>query len=225
MTPTVRLSLEERVAEVNRRLVEEYGHHEWQGQMHPTDELILTILSQHTADRNSHAAYERLKQTYPTWEAIRAAPEDELAGTIRSAGLANIKARRIHQVFDELDRRYGTVDLDFLRDLPLTEARAVLTPLPGVGPKTAACVLMFALGMPAFPVDTHVHRVTRRLGLIGPKDSAERAHEILEAAIPGEDVYDFHVNLICHGRRVCKAQNPQCAECVLQDICAYHSEK
>jgi endonuclease-3 len=225
MTETDGIGLAERVVEVNRRLVAGYGHHKPVARLHPTDELLLTILSQHTADRNSHRAFEQLKRTYSSWELLRTAPEQQLADTIRTAGLANIKAHRIKQVLNELHARFGTVDLDFLRTLSLDEARQILIDLPGVGPKTAACVLLFSLGQSAFPVDTHVHRVTRRLGLVGPKDSAERTHEVLEAAIPAQDIYDFHVNLVRHGREVCRAQHPRCGVCVLQDICTYYQKQ
>jgi endonuclease-3 len=145
----------------------------------------------------------------------------QLAAIIRVAGLANIKARRIQDALLALESQYGTLDLDFLKDLPLEEARNVLLGLPGIGPKTASCVLLFSCGHPALPVDTHVHRLAQRLGLIGRKDSAERAHIELSRLVPLSDVYDFHVNLISHGRQVCHARNPSCDVCILRSDCTY----
>jgi len=208
-------------AVVLRLLRAEYGSGRRHGRSNPADSLIATILSQHTADRNSGLAFERLKERYASWADIADADVNELASVIRPAGLGNIKAARIQSVLHELDRRHGSMDLAFLNDLPLTEARELLRTLPGVGPKTAACVLLFACDLPALPVDTHVHRVTKRLGLIGATDSAERAHDALEALVPAEDVYDFHVTVIAHGRQVCQARRPRCEVCVLQQHCEY----
>jgi endonuclease-3 len=191
------------------------------GKRHPTDSLIATILSQHTADRNSGAAFAALQERYSSWQEIASAPIKELAATIRSAGLANIKARYIKSVLMALQVRYGSMDLTFLRDISMDEAREILRSLPGVGAKTAACVLLFSCDHPALPVDTHVHRVARRLRLIGPQVTAEQAHRELERLVPPKDVYDFHVNLIRHGRRVCLAREPRCGKCVLQADCAY----
>jgi endonuclease-3 len=141
---------------------------------------------------------------------------------IRPAGLANQQTRHIQAALTEIERRYGHMNLGFLRDLPLHEARQILITLPGVGPKTAACVLLFSCGLPALPVDTHVHRLGKRLGLIGQDVSAEKAHDALERIVPSEDVYDFHVNLIAHGRRVCAAREPRCGSCVLQHLCVHY---
>ena len=199
----------------------EYGSGRRHARSNPTNSLIATILSQHTADRNSGLALERLKERYASWTEIADADVNELAAVIRPAGLGNIKAARIHSALHELDRRHGSMDLAFLNNLPLMEAREMLRTLPGVGPKTAACVLLFACDLPALPVDTHVHRVTKRLGLIGATDSAERAHDALEALVPAEDVYDFHVTVIAHGRQVCQARRPRCEVCVLQKHCEY----
>ena len=153
---------------------------------------------------------------------MRGADQLALAATIRVGGLANVKARRIKQCLDAIVARQGRLDLSALEALELEPARAELRALPGVGPKTAACVLLFELGRPAIPVDTHVHRVTRRLGLIGPKVSAERAHEALEAIVAPADAYAFHVGLVRHGRRVCRAGPPLCSVCPLRDLCAYY---
>lgn len=215
--------LAERAVRINNRLREVYARHRPRTRRHPTDSLIATILSQHTADRNSHLAMERLMDRYQSWEEIAYADALELAGVIRPAGLANIKASRIRETLREIERRRGDMDLSFLCDLPLEEARRELESLPGVGPKTAACVLLFACDLPALPIDTHVHRVARRLGLIGRKTTAERAHVELGALVAAEDVYDFHVNLIAHGRAVCASRDPHCGECALQTQCAYHT--
>jgi endonuclease-3 len=184
-------------------------------------ELVLTILSQNTSDVNSGRAFQQLMATFGTWEAIASAPVDVVAGAIRSGGLAGIKAPRIQNSLRAIRAARGEYSLDFLAALPLEEARAWLTNLDGVGPKTAACVLLFSLGMPAMPVDTHVHRVSRRLGLVSRRASPPKAQEILEAMLPPEDIYPFHLQLIAHGRRVCKAQRPRCDDCPLVAWCDY----
>jgi endonuclease-3 len=187
--------------------------------LHPTDSLMATILSQHTADRNSSEAFRRLKARYSSWEDVAVADRGALEETIRPAGLAASKARHIQEALLEIDQRFGSMDLGFLRNLDMQEARDILVSLPGVGPKTAACVLLFACDLPALPVDTHVHRLAGRLELIGPGASAERAHIDLAPLVAPEDVYDFHVGLIAHGRRICSARDPRCGECILHEIC------
>ena len=182
-------------------------------------ELIGTILSQSTTDTNSGRAYAALRAAFPSWQAVIDAPTEAVYAAIRQAGLGNIKAPRIQATLRAVQARTGGFDLDFLADLPLAEAQRWLTSLAGVGPKTAACVLMFALSMPALPVDTHVHRVSRRLGLIGPTVGAAQAHTLLAAIVPAPDVYDFHIDMIQHGRRVCHAQRPECSLCPLADLC------
>lgn len=184
------------------------------------DEVIGTVLSQHTSDVNSARAFESLKGRWPSWDAVLDAPTEDIAVAIRSGGLAEIKAPRIKSILVEIKRREGRVDLRRLEELPDEEVEAYLRSLPGVGPKTAACVLTFSMRRPAFPVDTHVHRVTARLGLIPPQTSADRAHDLLTPAIPPELRYEFHVQLVRHGRTVCKAGVPRCSECVLFDLCA-----
>ncbi|MHB0870120.1 MAG: endonuclease III domain-containing protein [Chloroflexota bacterium] len=220
---TVRSSepLEARVEEIARLLEEEYGRPAPRRRMRPLDELVLTILSQHTSDANSSRAFQGLKERFESWEAVRDADQGAIAEAIRSGGLARIKAGRIKDLLLRLSEERGSLDLDFLRGSPLDEAREYLLRLDGVGPKTAACVLLFSCDLPAFPVDTHIHRVTRRLGLIGPTTSAEEAHRILESVVPAAEVYPFHVNVITHGRRVCKAQRPRCDACVLAPKCEY----
>ncbi|MCL5256972.1 MAG: endonuclease III [Chloroflexi bacterium] len=198
-----------------------YGHQVWKAREKPLDELILTVLSQHTSDQNSGQAFESLRKRFRTWEEVRDADEEELADAIRSGGLANIKARRIKDILRLIWEERGDFDLGSLASLPLDEAKSWLTALPGVGPKTAAVVLLFSLGRPAMPVDTHVYRVSRRVGLIGPKVSADLAHEILEGLLEPRQVYSFHLNMIRLGREVCKAQRPRHEVCVLAPYCDY----
>ena len=204
---------------VNRRLREAYGCHQWEPRYDPLSELVYTVLSQNTSDVNSHRAFQRLRAIFPNWQQVQEAPVDDIARAIQIGGLAQIKAPRIKDILSRIVQERGYLDLAFLADMDTAEARAWLRRLPGVGAKTAAIVLLFALGQPALPVDTHVHRVTRRLGLIGERDSAEKAHDILEALLPPEDYYDFHVNVLTHGRRVCTARSPRHADCVLSDLC------
>jgi endonuclease-3 len=208
---------------VHLRLVETYGRLTVVPSGDPLDELIGTILSQNTSDVNSGRAYQQLRAMYPTWEDVLDTSDDELYEAIKAAGLGRIKAPRIKNTLREILRRRGELSLDFLEQLPLEESKRWLTSLDGIGPKTAACVLLFALGKPALPVDTHVHRVSRRLGLIGPTISADAAHTLLESALPPEHVYEFHIDLIRHGRRVCHAQRPECGQCALRDLCDYYA--
>lgn len=209
----------ERIHDIVRRLQEAHGAAPWRPHRDPTAELVLTILSQNTSDANSGRAFVRLLARFPDWRAVMEAPLSELVDAIQPGGLAPTKAPRIQAALREVYARTGGFDLGFLAGLPLDEARAWLRSLPGVGPKTAACVLLFSLGMPALPVDTHVHRVAIRLGLVPERTSAERAHEALERMVAPEDVYDFHVALIKHGRRTCSARRPKCDACPLRDVC------
>jgi endonuclease-3 len=191
--------------------------------MDAVSELICTILSQNTNDNNRDRAYTALRAKFPTWEQVRDAPTRQIIAAIRPAGLANQKGPRIQRVlrrFTELNPG-KPLNLDFLADLPVDEARQWLMSLNGVGPKTAAIVLLFSLNRPAFPVDTHIHRVTTRLGLIPEGTSAEKAHGLLEALVPPQWYYPFHLNVIAHGRAVCKAQRPRCEVCPLQKHCDY----
>jgi endonuclease-3 len=206
-------------------LVQTYGEPEQQPSGDVLGELVGTILSQHTSDINSGRAYQQLVATFPSWEAVRDAPVEQVAEAVRVGGLANIKAKRMQEVLRVLTERLGDapLSLNFLAERPLAEGRAYLRSLPGVGPKTAACVLLFALGLPAFPVDTHVHRTSKRLGLIGAKVSADQAHTIYEQIVPAEYTYTLHVNLIQHGRRICHAQRPACERCPLRLECSYYA--
>lgn len=204
-------------------LRERYGPRRIHSDRDPLDELMLTILSQNTSDRNSGRAFRLLKARYRTWEEVVDADLGELTDTIRVGGLANIKAGRIQNTLRTLLERRGALNLDFLRDLPLDEARDWLTSLPGIGPKTAGCVLCFACRQPAMIVDTHIHRVAKRTGMIGPKVSADAAHDLLEAAVPPEDAYQFHASVLLHGRQVCHAQRPRCERCPLAELCDYYA--
>lgn len=212
-----------RLERIYQLLLQTYGEPEWQPTGDALGELVGTILSQHTSDVNSERAYAQLVAAFPTWEAVRDAPTEQVAQAIRSGGLANMKAPRIQEVLRVLTIRLNgaPLSLNDLTDLPLAQAREYLRSLPGVGPKTAACVLLFSLGLPAFPIDTHVHRVSKRLGLIGAKVSADQAHIIFEQIVPAEYTHTLHVNLIRHGRRICHAQRPDCAHCPLRLECAY----
>ena len=202
------------------RLIKEAPLTPWRATNDPVTELVLTLLSQNTSDTNSGRAFQALLKRYPDWDAVLEAPVDELEETVRPGGLAKTKAPRMQALLAEVRDRLGPDwDASRLRDMPIAEAKQWLTELPGVGPKTAACVLLFSLGRPALPVDTHVHRVAIRLGLIGPKVAALPAHDMLEAQLPPDKYYDFHVTLIRHGRRVCHKQRPKCNECVLYDRC------
>ncbi|RLC70065.1 MAG: endonuclease III [Chloroflexi bacterium] len=223
MTPDTNDALKRKALEIHRRLLDEYGEPQWRPGRDPVASLVQTIISQNTNDINRDVAYERLRERFPTWEQVRDAPADEVIKAIRPAGLAPTKGPRIQAALRAITRERGELTLDFLSDLPLDQAKAWLTRLNGVGPKTAAIVLLFALGMPAFPVDTHVHRVSRRLGLIGPKVSREQAHTILEKMMPPDTFYAFHLNLIAHGRRVCHARQPKCDACILRDLCDYYA--
>ncbi len=206
--------------EIVERLTAEAPLPSWRPHGDAVGELALTLLSQNTSDTNSGRAYQRLLQRYPNWDAVIAAPVAEVEETIRVGGLAKTKAPRMQALLSTVRAELGPAwDASMLGDMPIDEAKAWLTSLPGVGPKTAACVLLFALGRPALPVDTHVHRVSQRLGLIGKKVNAVDTHDALEAQMPTSLYYDYHVALIRHGRRVCKAQRPLCGECVLAPGC------
>jgi endonuclease-3 len=183
------------------------------------DQLVATVLSQHTSDRNSNRAFAALRRRFPSWEAVLAADRGVVADSIRCGGIAERKAATIHSLLREIERREGRLDLERLRDLADREVESYLTSLPGVGPKTAACVLLFAMGRPALPVDTHVHRVTTRLGWVPVGTTAERAHLLLAEAVPRHLRRDLHLALVAHGRQVCTARRPRCSECVLHQLC------
>ncbi len=200
-------------------LKEEYGVPEWRPRYDPISVLVQTILSQNTSDTNSGGAFVSLLTSFGSWENVADADIDTIEHAIRHGGLGRVKAVRIKQALEEIKRKRGWLELDFLRQLNSSEARDWLEQLPGVGAKTASCVLLFSLGMPALPVDTHILRVAKRLGLISPKTSSKQAHQLLGEMIPQENVYQFHILTIEHGRRVCRAQRPLCHDCILKEIC------
>ena len=205
----------------HRRLLAFYGRPEWQATYAPLDELVGTILSQHTSDVNSERAFSALKSRYATWEDVRDAPTADLTNTIRSGGLAVVKAERIQAVLRALTSADdGRVSLPDLRRMRRARALSVLTALPGVGRKTAACVLVFGAHIPALPVDTHVHRVSLRLGVVPPRTSPEATTDALEAAVAPRDYFAFHVNVIRLGREICRAPRPRCEICPLAERCA-----
>jgi endonuclease-3 len=186
------------------------------------DELVNTIISQNTNDVLRDQAFSTLRKRFATWEQVRDAPVEEVEDAIRIAGLSQTKAPRIQGALRQITLERGRISLQFLRDFELEEARKWLTNIKGVGPKTAAIVLLFALNRPAFPVDTHIWRVSKRVGLIPKSTSRENAHSLLEAALPPDTYYSAHLNIIRLGREVCQARKPKCEGCVLRELCAYH---
>jgi endonuclease III len=187
----------------------------------PLDELILTVLSQNTSDINCGRAYAGMRERYPRWQDVLEAPPAQLVGVLRPGGLANQKAPRIQAILAQLAASPAGLDLAWLAGLEPEAAMAFLTALPGVGAKTASCVLLFSLGMPVMPVDTHIHRIALRLGLIGPRVGADAAHALLTAITPADRMLEAHLLLIEHGRRTCKARRPRCEVCVLLDLCPF----
>jgi len=179
----------------------------------------MTVLSQATSDVNSERAFGELKARFPTWGSVLDAPTNDVADAIRSGGIADVKAARIQTILREIESREGAIDLDRLGELPDDEVNAYLCSLRGVGPKTAACVLVFSMGRAAFPVDTHVLRIVRRLGWVEPKLAAEKVQAELTTRIPPEIRYDLHVAFIRHGREVCVARRPLCSDCVVYELC------
>ena len=201
------------------RLMPLYGPIEWKPRYNALDELIFTVLTQHTSDLNAERAFNELRRRIPEWmEVIEASPE-EVAEAIQHGGLANQKSVRIQKILREILERHGRLELEFLKDYSVEEAREWLTALSGVGPKTAAVVMAFSLEMPAMPVDTHIHRVSGRLGLIRQGTSADDAHIVMEKLVEPDDRFPLHVLLITHGRQLCKARRPVCAECPLKAEC------
>lgn len=208
------------VADAIALLTAAYGPFPQEPRLDPIHELTFTILSQHTSDTNSERAFRSLMQRFGTLESVAAAPVAAIETAISRGGLAKVKAPRIKEVLTKvLELNGGSLDLSFLREMPLPEAKAWLRQLPGIGPKSAGIILSFSLGMPAMAIDTHIYRVCQRLALIGPKVTADKAHDLLEAAVAPEQVYPFHAAFINHGRRVCKAQRPLCGECVVAHGC------
>ncbi len=210
-----------RALAIHNKLLEVFGEPTWRNPLPAVDELVSTILSQNTNDINRDRAFHALRAELPTWEAVRDAPTEDVIAAIRPAGLANQKGPRIQQVLKQITAERGSLNLDFLAGLPVDEARAWLTKFHGVGPKTAAIVLCFSLGRPAFPVDTHIYRVTGRLGLRPETMTVEQAHPHMEALLPPETYYAAHLNFIRLGREVCHARKPDCPHCPLLKLCDY----
>lgn len=209
------------IREVLKTLTKAYGNPHWRESLTPVDELISTILSQNTNDANRDRAFQTLKNRFQDWDALRQAPEEEIIAAIRVAGLANQKGPRIKAVLNQIYAETGSLDLRFLADLPLEEARAWLLRFKGVGRKTAAIVLQFSLNRPAFPVDTHIYRVTGRLGVRPAGMNVEKTHLLMEQLIEPADYYAGHLNLIRLGRETCHPQKPDCAHCPVLNLCCY----
>jgi len=218
-------SLKRKAADIDRILTRAYGRKVAELEDDPLDTLVETILSQNTTDKNSHRAFQALKKAYPSWGRLMGEDTDKVAKVIRCGGLAGIKASRILGALEFINRERGILDLGFLRDMSSQDAEAWLAQMKGVGPKTRSIVLLFSLGMPAFPVDTHIHRVTGRIGLIGPRVSREQAQTALAVLVPRREFYNFHINLIEHGRTVCQARKPRCSVCQISGYCEYFVRK
>jgi len=207
------------VEQIVELLRKEYGAPEWHPNGDPLSVLVQTILSQNTSDVNSGNAFRSLRNIFTEWVDLIDSNVESIAHSIRQGGLGRIKAHRIRQTLVEIVRKRGRLEMDFLGQLAPVNAEGWLLELPGVGLKTARCVLLFALGVPALPVDTHILRVSKRLGLINTGASLEEAHHRLGEIVPSEDVYHFHVLVIEHGRKTCRARHPNCPGCVLKGIC------
>jgi endonuclease-3 len=207
------------IEEIIERLEQAYGPRKWQPDRDPIDVLIGTILSQNTSDANSGRAFASLKASFDSWEAVASAPAEHIARVIHSGGLSQIKAVRIKQVLEQIEKEQCRISLDSLKAMSISEAEDYLMRLPGVGHKTASCVLLFSLGKPSLPVDTHVFRVAKRLGLLDSRASVEKAHSLLQEQTPPSKVYQFHIHMIEHGRRICHARQPRCDRCILRGAC------
>ena len=214
-----------RIAQVVELMAREYGPFPEERRLPPTEEMVFTILSQHTSDINSGRAFARLMERFGSLEAVAQGDIADIEAAIAPGGLAKVKAPRIKEVLEKvLELNGGSLDLSFLREMPLAEAKAWLRQLPGIGPKSAGIVLNFSLGMPAMAIDTHIYRVCQRLRAIDAKTNADKAHDVMEAKVPPEEVFNFHIAFITHGRRVCRAQRPLCEECVVGDMCPSRSK-
>ena len=207
------------IPEIIRLLADSYGPFPQEPRLDPAHELTFTILSQHTSDINSERAFRGLMNRFGDLESVARAEVSEIEQAIARGGLAKVKAPRIKQILNRILELNGSLDLTFLAEMPLPNAKAWLRQLPGIGPKSAGIVLSFSLGMPAMAIDTHIFRVCQRLGLIGPKVNADKAHDLMEEAVESEQVFTFHIGFITHGRQICKAQRPLCSECVLAFAC------
>ena len=218
------MSSSERALHIHQRLVDFYGYPDWRNPLPPLDELVSTILSQNTNDINRDRAFEALRSKFPTWEEVRDADNQKVIDTIRPAGLANQKGPRIQNILKEITEQRGSLDISFLEDMSTEEARQWLLQFKGVGPKTAAIVLQFSLGKPAFPVDTHIYRITGRTGIRPAKLSADQTHVYMEELLPEEAYYPAHLNIIRLGREICHARKPNCSQCPLKDMCDFYAD-
>src|SRR5688572_1903773 len=216
--------LKNRAIKVHEKLMQAFGDPVWRNPLPAIDELVSTILSQNTNDINRDRAFEALRAKFSTWEQVRDAKPGDVINAIKTAGLANQKGPRIQQVLRSITEERGSLNLDFLADLSTEEARAWLTKFNGVGPKTAAIVLCFSLNKPAFPVDTHIYRVTGRIGLRPDKMTVEQAHPHLESVFPPETYYAAHLNIIRLGREICQARKPNCPDCPVFKLCDYENK-
>ena len=214
----------DRIDKILKLLISAYGDRTPARRLEPVDELVLTILSQNTSDINSRRAFQSLTVSLGGWDRVAHASRARVAQAIRAGGLADVKSRYILGALQYLAKQAGGYDLRFLKSMELGEARAWLMLLPGVGMKTASCVLLFSLDMPAFPVDTHVLRVARRLGLVAPKTTADSAHLEMERLMQPEDTYRCHVLMIEHGRSTCRARNPLCGLCIISSQCPSYNK-
>lgn len=211
----------EKAEQVHEYLLEYYGKPEWRTPLSALDELVSTILSQNTNDQNRDAAFQSLKKRFPSWEKVRDADTEQVIEAIRMAGLANQKAPRIQKLLRQISSERDSLDLTFLKEETPDKVRSWLEQFKGVGPKTASIVMLFSLGIPAFPVDTHIYRVTGRLGLRPAKMSVEKTHEHLARLFQPGDYEVDHLNIIRLGREICLARKPRCPQCPLNTICDY----
>ena len=218
-------NLKQKADQINQKLIEFYGLPTWRNPLPPVDELVSTILSQNTNDRNRDMAFNNLKRNFADWEAVRDADTQDVIEAVRIAGLANQKGPRIQKVLEQISEERGNLDLDFLREMPPDEIHKWLVRFKGVGPKTAAIVMQFSLDIPAFPVDTHVYRLTGRLGLRPEKMNVERAHPHLAALFNPQDYLAAHLNIIRLGREICSARLPKCEECPLRELCDFNQAR
>jgi endonuclease III len=210
------------IIKIDRLLAEEYGRKKFTGGTDPLTELVRTVLSQNTNDTNRDRAFESMKAAYPTWEKLAQAPISKIAAAIKVAGLAKIRATRISKLLEAIHKSQGRYTLDFLADWQDKAIREYLIKLEGIGPKTVACVMAFSLGRNVMPVDTHVYRVSQRLGIIPPKMSVTAAHIYFNNLKDALSLYQFHLNLISHGRQICHARKPECTQCRLRVDCRYY---
>lgn len=206
---------------ITQNLEATYGQPRNDCHENPLDELIATILSQSTTNINSHRAFASLKAKFSDWESVRRARPASIAAAIKSGGLANVKSVVIKNILNDILARRGNLDLSFLKTASVDEARRFLLSLKGVGPKTAACVLLFSCKHPVFPMDTHIFRILRRMGILPEKINDELAHQMIEKLVPRKKHYSLHINLITHGRRICHSQNPKCGQCSLIEYCEF----